>query len=942
MTGLAALSTTIASRDAQLAQLLANTRQITGTLAANNSEFDALLADGNLLLNELAQRRTAIGQLLTGTQSLATQISGLVRDNETPTRADAAVVEHGFVGPETESGQPEPGSRAGRPVLPADRQHDGQWPLAGLVRVRGRAAVVPAAGQRTADWLRAAQKRRQLMTAGRWRVLAAAGVVVLLVLTAAVWWVFADVKAKHITAYFTQTVGVYPGSDLRILGVRVGTVNTVTPAGTEVRVTMTLDGDVDAPAANAGAVVVSPSVVADRYVQLSPAYTGGAPMSDGAVIPITRTATPLEIDQLYASLTKLSDALGPHGANSKGALSDLLNTSAANLDGNGAALGTMISQLGKATRTLAGSKDDFFGTVTNLQQFTGMLRDNDANVRAVQQQLATVGGFLAADRQDLSNALKTLATALTQIRSYVYPDPPGRAQVQCGRSRPDHRDPGRATGVAGRDAGHRAARVDQPGGRVQPEHPHAGRPGQPERDQHGTTAIAAHPGAGRQEPGAAAAVAHGWPGLRLGRREMTAGTLRKLSVLLVAVLAGALLASCGSGGYKGIYDLPLPGGADLGAHPYRITAQFADVLDLVPQSAVKVNEVAVGRVESIDLPTNGWTANLTLLINANVKLPADSYAWLEQSSLLGEKYVELGAPPGQPGTGRLVNNATIPLDRTNRNPSVEEVLGALSMLLNGGGIGQIQTITRELNSALSGNEPQIRSLLANLNTLATSLNAHRQDITDALTALDKLSHTLANQRQEISRGVLQSLPPGLQAINQQRPDLVRMLTALNSLSSVAVDTIKRSKNDLVADLKALEPTLRQLAASGQALPQSLQVLFTYPFTDYSLNAIRGDYLNVYLSVVAAPGTVLIPPVLPAAPTDPNPSNAANNAVPLPLPPVNPTTTGQTFGPPSQSPPGRPGGKPKPSGSGSSSPSGSAPSSGSPSPSGGSPSPTGSP
>ncbi|GAA1683809.1 MCE family protein [Fodinicola feengrottensis] len=422
---------------------------------------------------------------------------------------------------------------------------------------------------------------------------------------------------------------------------------------------------------------------------------------------------------------------------------------------------------------------------------------------------------------------------------------------------------------------------------------------------------------------------------------MTAGTLRKLSVLLVAVLAGALLASCGSGGYKGIYDLPLPGGADLGAHPYRITAQFADVLDLVPQSAVKVNEVAVGRVESIDLPTNGWTANLTLLINANVKLPADSYAWLEQSSLLGEKYVELGAPPGQPGTGRLVNNATIPLDRTNRNPSVEEVLGALSMLLNGGGIGQIQTITRELNSALSGNEPQIRSLLANLNTLATSLNAHRQDITDALTALDKLSHTLANQRQEIS-GVLQSLPPGLQAINQQRPDLVRMLTALNSLSSVAVDTIKRSKNDLVADLKALEPTLRQLAASGQALPQSLQVLFTYPFTDYSLNAIRGDYLNVYLSVVAAPGTVLIPPVLPAAPTDPNPSNAANNAVPLPLPPVNPTTTGQTFGPPSQSPPGRPGGKPKPSGSGSSSPSGSAPSSGSPSPSGGSPSPTGSP
>ncbi|WP_163510690.1 MCE family protein [Fodinicola acaciae] len=397
-------------------------------------------------------------------------------------------------------------------------------------------------------------------------------------------------------------------------------------------------------------------------------------------------------------------------------------------------------------------------------------------------------------------------------------------------------------------------------------------------------------------------------------------TLRKLAAVAVA---GALLASCGTS--KGVYDLPLPGGADVGSHPYRVTAQFADVLDLVPQSAVKVNEVAVGRVESIALPANGWTASLTLLINGDVTLPADSYAWLEQSSLLGEKYVELGAPPDRAGTGKLLDGATIPLNRTNRNPSVEEVLGALSMLLNGGGIGQIQTITRELNSALNGNEPQIRELLGNLNALVSTMNAHRQDIVDALDALDRLAGNLATQRRQLS-GILRDLPPGLQEINQQRPELVSMLTALNKLSGVAVTTVNRSKADLVADLNALAPTLKQLAASGNALPQALQVLFTYPFTDYALNAIRGDYLNVYLSVAALPGTVIIPPVQPKPQTAQ--PRTTSSAPPLPLPPVNPTTTGPASTSPSPS--GKPSTTPS---SGSPSPSASGSTSSSPSPSG---------
>ncbi len=255
-------------------------------------------------------------------------------------------------------------------------------------------------------------------TAHRATKVFAAALALALVCAGAVWWVFRDVGATTITAYFTETVGVYPGSDLRVLGVKVGSVDSVTPVGKQVRVTMTVDHDVRVPA-SASAVVVSPSVVSDRYVQLAPAYSGGPAMRDGAVIPVARTATPVELDQLYTSLDQLTTALGPTGANSQGALSDLLNTGAANLAGNGQALGTVIQQLGAAARTLDGSSDNLFGTITNLQQFTTMLKNNDAQVRSAINQLASVSGFLSDDRHDLGAALTELATALGQVRDFV-------------------------------------------------------------------------------------------------------------------------------------------------------------------------------------------------------------------------------------------------------------------------------------------------------------------------------------------------------------------------------------------------------------------------------------------------------------------------------------------------------------------------------------------
>lgn len=241
---------------------------------------------------------------------------------------------------------------------------------------------------------------------------------VALVITVGWYTAFRDPGAKRITAYFTTAVGVYPGSDLRILGVRVGTVDTVRPEGPQVRVTMTLDRDVAVPAA-AAAVVVAPSIVADRFIQLTPAFTGGPQIAAGAVIPANRTATPVELDQLYESIRKLTTALGPNGANSKGALSDALDVGAANLGGNGEKFGEMIEQFGKANRTLAGSSGDLFNTIENLQKFTTMLRENDGQVRQAQQQLAEVSGILAQDRDELAAALVEMAAALKKLKAFI-------------------------------------------------------------------------------------------------------------------------------------------------------------------------------------------------------------------------------------------------------------------------------------------------------------------------------------------------------------------------------------------------------------------------------------------------------------------------------------------------------------------------------------------
>lgn len=222
----------------------------------------------------------------------------------------------------------------------------------------------------------------------------------------------------RVTAYFPRTVGIYPGSDVRVLGVRIGEVKKITPEGERVRVELEYEEGRRVPA-DAKAAIINSSVVSDRYVQLLPVYRKGPVLRDGDVIPEARTAVPVELDRIFDSLHTTSEALGPKGANEDGSLSRLLGVSADNLDGQGENLNQTVEDLSQAVTTLSDGRGDLFGTVRNLQVFTAALAADDKSVRSFNGSLAKVAKQLAGERKDLAAALKHLGTALGDISEFV-------------------------------------------------------------------------------------------------------------------------------------------------------------------------------------------------------------------------------------------------------------------------------------------------------------------------------------------------------------------------------------------------------------------------------------------------------------------------------------------------------------------------------------------
>jgi len=243
-------------------------------------------------------------------------------------------------------------------------------------------------------------------------------VIGLLIIAGAVWYFGGDSGTKTVTAYFPRTVSVYEGSDVRVLGVPVGTVEEVTPEGTEVKVVMHYDEEIKLPA-EAQAVIVSPSVVGDRYIQLTPAYEKGAVLDDGTVLDTSDTAIPLELDEIYSSLDELTVALGPNGANAQGALTDLLEQTARNFNGQGARFKQTIEDFGDLSTTLDNNKEELFSSAEKLQAFLETLAENDTTVRRFNQSLGDVSELLSGESDDLAAALSNLGVALDVVGRFV-------------------------------------------------------------------------------------------------------------------------------------------------------------------------------------------------------------------------------------------------------------------------------------------------------------------------------------------------------------------------------------------------------------------------------------------------------------------------------------------------------------------------------------------
>lgn len=220
------------------------------------------------------------------------------------------------------------------------------------------------------------------------------------------------------TAYFTQTKGLYVGDDVEMLGVRVGKVTAIQPQPGQVRVDFTYDADHPVPA-DAKAIIMAPSVVPVRNMTLTPVYRGGPRLPDGGVIPVSRTAVPVEWDDIKQQLNQLTSALGPQGANSNGALTNLLNTSAANLAGQGTAMNDTLRELSEAMATINDGGDDLFATVRNLQVFVDALSSSDAQVVQFNNRLASVASMLSGDSDELDSALRNLDGAFETVTKFL-------------------------------------------------------------------------------------------------------------------------------------------------------------------------------------------------------------------------------------------------------------------------------------------------------------------------------------------------------------------------------------------------------------------------------------------------------------------------------------------------------------------------------------------
>jgi phospholipid/cholesterol/gamma-HCH transport system substrate-binding protein len=310
------------------------------------------------------------------------------------------------------------------------------------------------------------------------------------------------------------------------------------------------------------------------------------------------------------------------------------------------------------------------------------------------------------------------------------------------------------------------------------------------------------------------------------------------------VLALALaLAGCARGGLNSI---PLPGVQGVGPGSFTVKAEMPDVDNIEPNSRVRVGDVNVGTVRRIE--RQGWHALVTMELNGDVELPANATAKLGQTSLLGSLHIELAPPTGVAPEGKLHEGSVIPLASSGRYPSTEQALAAIALLLNGGGIGNIQDITEALSIAFAGRENDLRSLIEQLDKAIGYLDDQKHDIIAATESLNNLIGQFAAQKPVVDKA-LRTIPDALAVLRDQRDDLSEALAQLGRFSALAGDSVNQTKEALVQELKDLAPVVESLANAGPALTRALSFLPTFPFPKEQIQTwARGDYANLSLIV----------------------------------------------------------------------------------------------
>lgn len=314
--------------------------------------------------------------------------------------------------------------------------------------------------------------------------------------------------------------------------------------------------------------------------------------------------------------------------------------------------------------------------------------------------------------------------------------------------------------------------------------------------------------------------------------------LRRIAALILACVLVSTACS-----FQGPNSVPLPGTVGRGPDSQLFHVEIANVGTLEPNSPVMIDDVVVGTVGTMTL--QGWHARVDVWVRPDVTVPANAVATVGQTSLLGSMHLALGPPAGEAPLGRLDSGATIGMDASATYPSTEQTLSSLSALINGGGLGQIGDVLGAASEALSGRADEVRDLLVRLDDIAGVLDGQREDVVRSIRELDRLTGTLV-QQDDVLRRALQEIPPALDVLVAQRPNITTALRSLGTFGATAARVTNEVREDLITDLRNLEPTLRVLADVGPDLGTVLAYLPTYPLSqDIIDRGVRGDYMNLF-------------------------------------------------------------------------------------------------